>query len=251
LVTRTFDTHRGQPRGAQRRAKLRERARRWALPTPVQRHRERSLFKVLQDGIVESTSVDKIFNNLAIINFNYDRCVEHFMYHAMLHLYPSRGEAFIVELLNSTLKVIHPYGRVGNLIWQDRKNAAHFGMERTGDELAQLSTQIRTYNEEVDDTAKVEEIRKRMAEAQRIVFLGFHFHKQNVELIAPARESKDLFGGVEAYGTRVNRSDRDMAVVRDRLRQILHGRSLPSNKVFEKECDCKGFFTEYSTMLMG
>jgi hypothetical protein len=35
-------------------------------------------FGLLQEGIVESRNLETIFDNLAIINFNYDRCVEHF-----------------------------------------------------------------------------------------------------------------------------------------------------------------------------
>src|SRR5690606_23024177 len=38
-------------------------------------------FTVLQDGVIEAKNLDKIFDNLTIVNFNYDRCVEHYLFH--------------------------------------------------------------------------------------------------------------------------------------------------------------------------
>ncbi len=77
-------------------------------------------FTVLQDGIVESKNLDEIFDNLTIINFNYDRCIEHYLFHVMHRLYPSKGEGHLTGLLNQKLKILHPYGLVGNLPWQSR-----------------------------------------------------------------------------------------------------------------------------------
>ncbi|MBV9460013.1 MAG: hypothetical protein JO141_21210 [Bradyrhizobium sp.] len=37
-------------------------------------------FTTLQDGIVEADNLENIFDNLSIINFNYDRCIEHFLF---------------------------------------------------------------------------------------------------------------------------------------------------------------------------
>lgn len=182
-------------------------------------------FTVLQDGIVESKNLDEIFDNLTIINFNYDRCIEHYLFHVMQRLYPSKGEGHLTGLLNQKLKILHPYGLVGNLPWQSRTNFVQCG-GGAGNNQAALSNQIRTYNEEVDDKQKIADIRGALAEAQLIMFLGFHFHKQNVELLSPTARDPRLSGKVAVYATQGNRSFADLEIIQHRrLPLILHGRT--------------------------
>jgi hypothetical protein len=208
-------------------------------------------FTVLQDGVVEAKNIDDIFNNLTIINFNYDRCIEHFLFHAMQRLYPSKGEGYVTELMNAKLKVIHPYGVVGNLPWQSRTNAVHFGGGRFND-LALLSEQIRTYNEEIEDRTKIGEAHRAIGEAARLVFLGFHFHKQNVELLAAGMDVPKYSGKVLIYGTQVNRAPADLEIIKGlRIPQILHGRSPMAGSHYTNERGCKELFRDFGGVLSG
>jgi hypothetical protein len=208
-------------------------------------------FSVLQDGVVEAKNLGDIFNNLTIINFNYDRCIEHFLFHAMQRLYPSKGETYITELINTKLKIFHPYGVVGNLPWQSRTNAVHFGGGRFND-LAELSEQIRTYNEEVEDAKKVDTIRDEILRAKRIVFLGFHFHKQNVELLSPSPSSSPVSGTVVVYATQVARSYADLQLIQEqRVPRILHGRTVLPSSSFTTLRGCGEFFRDFSGVLSG
>jgi hypothetical protein len=145
-------------------------------------------FTVLQDGVVETLNLENIFDNLTIINFNYDRCVEHYLFHVFRRLYPSRGEAPLIQLLSSKLKILHPYGVVGHLPWQSQTGVVTFGGEPSAQDLVLLSEQIRTYNEEVDDTAKVcDRDRKRCEEdGWRPVRTGLYDWK--LSLVALKRE---------------------------------------------------------------
>jgi hypothetical protein len=210
-------------------------------------------FTVLQDGVVEARNLDDIFENLTIVNFNYDRCIEHFLFHVMQRLYPSKGEGYLTELMNAKLKIIHPYGVVGSLPWQTRTNAVQFGGgSRYIEDLAALSQQIRTYNEEIDDKTKVREVRRSLGAASRIIFLGFHFHKQNVELLSAGEDVPDYSGRVLIYGTQVNRSYSDIEIIRDRrLPQILHGRTPMEASQFTHERDCKALFRDFGGVLSG
>jgi hypothetical protein len=209
-------------------------------------------FTMLQGGVIEAKNLNKIFGNLTIINFNYDRCIEHYLFHVMQRLYPSKGEAYVTELMNTTLKILHPYGAVGNLPWQAKTNVVRFGGEKTDNDLATLSDQLRTYNEEIDDKTKIEEIRTVMAEAKRLVFLGFHFHRQNVELLSPEADKPDLKGTVSVYGTRVSRSPADMEIIQNnRMRRILHGRTELPSSAYTTECDCKKLFRDFGGTLSG
>jgi hypothetical protein len=209
-------------------------------------------FTMLQDGIIEAKNLDEIFSNLTIVNFNYDRCVEHYLFHVMQRLYPSKGEAYVTELINATLKIIHPYGSVGNLPWRHKTNAVRFGGERDGNDLESLANQIRTYNEEVDDKKKIGELRTIMAEAKRIIFLGFHYHKQNVELLAPEPLEPTMKGTVVIYGTNVGRSFADVEMIENRrMSKILHGRTVLPSSSFTTERGCKELFRDFGGVLSG
>jgi hypothetical protein len=48
---------------------------------------------LMQDQIVANENLDNIFDNLCIINFNYDRCVEQFLFYALQIFIKSIGRA--------------------------------------------------------------------------------------------------------------------------------------------------------------
>jgi len=96
----------------------------------------------------------------------------------------------------SSLVIYHPYGQVGFMPWDDGNPKVNFGGTDYGD-IVGLSGQIRTFNEQMEDKVQLDEIRQRVADAKRIVFLGFHFHNQNMELLkAPGPNRGDI---VNAY----------------------------------------------------
>ena len=74
-----------------------------------------NLLYLMQDRIVASENLDNIFDNLCIINFNYDRCLEQFLFYALQDLYQiNQARAFA---LMRRLLIFHPYGQVGFMKW--------------------------------------------------------------------------------------------------------------------------------------
>src|SRR5579872_3061022 len=179
-------------------------------------------FTLLQDGIVEVDNLECIFQNLSIINFNYDRCVEHFLFRAMQELYPTKGETYIADLINRNLNIIHPYGKVGNLPWQSRENAVRFGGEPMEDSLATISQNIRTYNEQIETNGELLQVRKQISKAGRIIFLGFHFHKQNMHLLTAEEGAVDSVGSTSIFATRVGRANEELPIIEKRIVGMLN-----------------------------
>ena len=210
----------------------------------VRRSWLQNFMQILQEGTNASTNLKGLFNNLIIFNFNYDRCVEHYLYYALQELYGIQP-ASAADLIEG-LKIHHPYGRVGKLPWQEgAKRKVEFGASPSNDEadIAALSENIRTYNEEVAPSKNLRIFTTLMASADRFVFLGFHFHRQNIELIAaPVSE----LAVRHAYATTVGRSDSDLPIIEGRIRNML-----PTRKEFfshiEKKLDCTQLFREYGT----
>jgi len=127
-------------------------------------------------------TIERMFNNVSIINFNYDRTIEY----ALLSQLQTRFglDADEAKRAISSLKVIQPYGSVGPLPWQDGSGIA-FGADlgRDHDRLFALTTNILTYTEQnVSETIR-SEIRSAIDRARLIVFLGFGFHAQNMALL--------------------------------------------------------------------
>jgi hypothetical protein len=192
---------------------------------------------VLVDQIVVSENLSDILKHVTIINFNYDRCVEHFLFHA-IQAWSLKDEREVANLLGS-LTMYHPYGSVGDLPWQSGEGI-EFGGEADEFRLLKCSSRIRTFNEEVEDKVKIGEIQNAVANAKRVIFLGFHFHPQNMELIKPPVASA---AKQEAYGTVLHRSGADSKLIEEQISKL--GR-------FERRCymlgrDCAGLFSEFGT----
>jgi len=118
---------------------------------------------------VPKENVSEIFDRVSFINFNYDRCVEHFLFHALQKLYtlPEKDAKAIVDNLN----IIHPYGIVGD---------GDFG--NTSADYVALADGIKTYTEQVGNADVMLSLGAEVARAEAMVFLGFAYHSQNMEL---------------------------------------------------------------------
>lgn len=120
--------------------------------------------------------------SIGVITFNYDRCLEHYLFNAIQNYYGVNAEA-ASELLQN-LEVHHPYGMVGNPPWMRRGPAVDFGGELHVSELVLVSQQLRTFTEGTDPAVSdIEKIRATVSNTRRLVFLGFAFHRLNMELL--------------------------------------------------------------------
>lgn len=192
--------------------------------------------KILTENIAQS-EVEKIFDNVSILSFNYDRCIEHYLYESLQNYYSLEANK-IVPLMQK-LKILHPYGSVGRLPWQEQNPLTQvpFGAERGN--LLQLSEQIKTFNERTHEADKIQEIRSVVRDAEIMVFLGFAFHRQNLELIRPdhACNAKRIYA--TAYGI----SKSDCEVIREELHNLIQQKEAPIE--FRNDLKCGGLFNEY------
>ena len=94
----------------------------------------------------------EIFANVAFVIFNYDRCVEHFLYNALQRVYGIRENDAADILADCT--IIHPYGLVGPYL--PISGGVPFGT--TSADYRQLSQQIKTYTEQIAAADLMEQI---------------------------------------------------------------------------------------------
>lgn len=153
-----------------------------------------SIFQLITEGI-ERESPSAAFDNVAFVNFNYDRCLEHFLYHAITTY--SRAPAKHIAQLIDGARIVHPYGTVGRLPWQadDGRQGVSFGDSDTA-ALFQVAESIFTYSESMG-SAVSQAVRAAIDPAEQIVFLGFAYHPQNMRLVAQDSQASPRAG----YGT--------------------------------------------------
>lgn len=139
------------------------------------------LGRMITSGVPRS-KVEQAFDNLVIVSFNYDRSVEHFMPFALVTAYgmPLKEARRIVA---AKLNIVHPYGTIGRLPWQTGEGPdIEWGTENPWNML-NLISQIRTHGELLRDARAFQAVRGAVSKCQRIVFLGFGFHPQNLDLL--------------------------------------------------------------------
>ena len=174
---------------------------------------EKSWFNAFWKKLKENCHADELkdrFSSVILIIFNYDRCLEHFLYHSIQNYY-GLSDDDAASLVNA-IEIFHPYGTVGSLPWTDGDAPTRFGAEPDANKLAALAGQIKTFTEGTNpDASDVEAIRDHVAEAATLVFLGFSFHPQNMDLLRRRGDNSGMQNR-NCYGTAhgISRADRSV-----------------------------------------
>jgi hypothetical protein len=172
------------------------------------------LVRYLTEGVRKETAA-RTFQNVSFVTFNYDRSLEQFLWQALQRYYDVGESAARSYLMH--VPVYHAYGSVGRLPWQQLEGPmAGYGLKVDTETLLELSAGIQTFSEQVNDDHRAR-ILECLAEARTVVFLGFGFLEQNMELLTvegPAQVER-------VYATAYGLSDRDCDVVRERIGDAL------------------------------
>jgi len=197
----------------------------------------RGLTQALTEG-VRLSNIEDIYNNFSVINFNYDRSLEYYLSHSIAQYYGVELERS--RELISRIKIVRPYGRVGKLPWQGGDDASvEFGLanERS---VADVSGQIRTFTEQIDDKSFVQSVDEIFLTAQRVIFLGFAYHPQNMQLIGRRVEAP-----IEFLGTVSGISTADSDVVRREINRQFGEDHETSHRITLADTRCSQLFNDY------
>ena len=186
-------------------------------------------------------NLSRRLKSIALIVFNYDRCIEHFLYNSLKNYYDLKpGETG--KLVNE-IEIYHPYGVVGSLPWQSDQSVA-FGAELHPQELLNLTHQIKTFTESTDPQSKeILAIRNNVNKADPIVFLGFAYHELNMKLLMPDSSTPDLSKLRSCFGTAKRISDHNCGMIKDQLKDFY--KSKVDYVIINNKLDCNRLFEEY------
>jgi hypothetical protein len=129
-----------------------------------------------------------LFRNVTIINFNYDRTIEHFLFNRLQINFGFDCKEAVKALSALNDNMIRPYGSVGPLPWQQEQAGVPYGFSlgRDHERLFGLAQNVRTYTEQNISQSLQSKIGNALQSARLVVFLGFGFHQQNMALLQAA-----------------------------------------------------------------
>ena len=196
------------------------------------------------------TNLEDVFNNVIVVNFNYDRSLEHFLLHAFYkHYNVSKEEA---KYLVDKLTVYRPYGSIGNYV--------SFG-SNSYPTTEDILTNLRTYTEKVSDTEGLKQVHNAMQEAEVFVFLGMAFHPNNINLLRSDLKYKPK----SVFLTRKGISNSDMQLIYSRINNMLDSQLQTTENLLSTEAiynesnktpskmfiaqECRDLFDEYRLSL--
>jgi hypothetical protein len=198
------------------------------------------LMRVLGPGVTVA-NVQSVFDEIGFIVFNYDRCVEHFLIHALRAVYGISRE--VAEMIVDRVPIIHPYGRIGDL-----KTLSFGGDPHNEADYFGLAQRIKTYTEQIEEGDTITRMHEQMHRAGRMVFLGLAYGEQNMILLKPDKplERKSVFG------TAYQMSDSDQKVVQSEIARMFKRESMIEELgmiVVNNNITCSQLFDFYARSL--
>lgn len=200
----------------------------------------------LVDLITENCRVGDLaqrLGSLSFIIFNYDRCIEHYLYFALKNFY-NLSDMHTAELLNN-VQFLHPYGAVGSLPWQPKDNRAQFGEVLHQERLLKNASMIKTFTEGMDpDSSEIDEIHTAVAETETLLFLGFAFHRLNMKLLTPPEGRMPRTGVERNFATAYGLSQSDASTITDEICRMRGSNSERTS--VRPDLKCAAIFSEYT-----
>ena len=187
---------------------------------------------------VGSDDIKQAFVPVTFIIFNYDRCVEWLIFHAIQGLYFLDGLASAQSMKGANF--LHPFGDVGSPPWLGgAAPSEEFGADVSG-RLVSVCERIRTFTERVESTSCVAEIKDTVANAETL------------ECMALLQPNERGASAKRIFGTSVGMSGNDKAGIERQLAKIFTPtagtRSRPP-KVTLDALTCVEFLRQYKRSL--
>ncbi len=184
------------------------------------------LFERLTDELVRKEGYARFGENkVSFITFNYDRSLEHFLHESLLNSFSGIGAGKIQEQINK-LRVIHVFGQIAGLDWQELESRIEYGRDINLIDIQRLADKLRIIYEEEENPA-LEEARELISKAKRVFFLGFGYAKENCEVL---KLPEVLNAKPRIYGTALDFTTKEIQSIRGMFHQhsVVHIHNLDS-----------------------
>jgi hypothetical protein len=182
-------------------------------------------------------NLDDIFENVSVISFNYDRNIRRFLPLVLQSQFALPEDQ--TRELSAKLPIYHPYGSLGPLPWEVGNAKVPYG-KVTIDTLAVAAGNLRTFTEQIEDETQLAGMYAALSSAEQIVFLGFSYLPQNMELLTRGVAA----GAREILGTSLGLSEQDQELVTRQLDVLLVEHFRPHKSARLSSMECANFIRE-------
>lgn len=196
------------------------------------------LAQLLFSGITVD-SIEAAFEKVRFVVFNYDRCLEQFLWMSLQAYFVISGEE-AAKLLGS-VTFYHPYGSLGPLPWREGAECPLPLGGGDGIDYWLISERLKTFTESVGSQVAYQ-IKAAISEASTILILGFGYLDQNLQLL----RSKSSRHAGRVIGTAYQVSLQDQEVMK---RQMMGLGSQTYEKSFVEAGECRDLFRNYKLAL--
>jgi hypothetical protein len=149
-----------------------------------------ALFHAMAVAGASKQDAERLFENVKIVCFNYDRVIEHGLFHQLQRI--SDLDAKRAAAVVNRLVILRPYGRLGRLSWQPDTQSGGIipfgGFDRPGEnDYGSMASSLRTFTEAQKTDAEIQDA---LSEARLVLLLGFGFGSQNLEILQSSRGTR-------------------------------------------------------------
>ena len=209
------------------------------------------LGQMLYDGHTRD-SIDTVFEHASFVVFNYDRCIEEFFTVSLMRRFAINRPRALGVL--AKCRIIHPYGQVGGFS-PDAAGHVPFG-EVDPRHLVEVASRIRTFTEAMEQRV-ADDVKDSIAGAEIIVFMGFGWLPQNMELL---HASDRVTEATKVFATTKAMDPREIMVVEQQIDRMLRrkdytpeyaGQPAASPEFISDRGDCKALMNNCWLRLTG
>lgn len=174
----------------------------------------RFLLRQLRGGLITKEDFIERFheNNVTIITFNYDRSLDHYLFDSLCHCFGGVTLPEVAEQMKH-IQIIHVFGQIAPLPWQDPTNGKVYGKIGGDEKLITLSENLRIIYDG-HELPGLDTYHQAVAEARRVFFLGFGYAKENLDILKVDRDPL----GVAVYGTAYESTRNEQDTVHDDIK---------------------------------
>lgn len=202
------------------------------------------LFNLMDKGSKGSKGyLDFKKNKVDFITFNYDRSLDFFLYNSLKQTYGSIDSREHRPLDLVPFKFIHVYGKIDDFPWEDPPGLEYRAVYSFED-ILKASNNIKLIHERDDEF--LNEIKKVIAKAKNIFFLGFGFDEENMKALG---WPKNFNESTKIFATARNASEERIERIRNIIRKGFKKPSVASRNPYVEKLDSAALFEKYSIFL--
>lgn len=172
--------------------------------------------RMLFDGL-RADKLYEIGDNITIICFNYDRCIERYLAHAIAANYGLELQDAVQ--VAGRVRIIHAYGSLGALpewVMPGHGSITPFGA--TNHDVWQVSKNLKTFSESIDSDTD-ETLKSIIRDADQYVYLGLGFGRQNMDLLSTDAFTDGIPSEREVYASGFKLPEQSRAAICSLLQQ--------------------------------